>query len=326
MLIDLYERPNTPEAPESRALIDKIFSLSGPDGGVVGGEDGITTQRPLRDGGREAWDMMRRLREKAWQKAGLDPDMLWADQERGPSGTSESSNSGMTPSTKKLVARPWQDYTGAPKPSFADRYYALIKETHDENQVKANPEPANLGRPALDSRPRPPKTPVEQQHVGRQQMQSPIVVDQQHQQRGQHQHQQQPMQQDTNQQMWPQPAQPTITQQIPFMMPPDPTFNPGLDPTTATPLTANNNPHGGFSQCIPPPDPNLGFGPSPGPAGEQFLNPSSMIDFDWDQWDAVFGQPVPVVDEAMDLDPSGPPLVGGSGGSGGGAGNWADFG
>ena len=36
--------------------------------------------------------------------------------------------------------------------------------------------------------------------------------------------------------------------------------------------------------------------------------PPSMVDpnlnnFDWDQWDAVFGQHLPVADELMELDP-----------------------
>ncbi|KAF5016397.1 hypothetical protein F66182_11932, partial [Fusarium sp. NRRL 66182] len=90
MLIDLYERPSSPEALRSRAFIDKIFSISGPDGGVVGGEDGVTTARPLKDGGREAWDMMRRLREKAWQKAGLDPQQLWTEQAQIQAGVAHT--------------------------------------------------------------------------------------------------------------------------------------------------------------------------------------------------------------------------------------------
>ena len=86
MLIDLYERPYSPEASRSRAFIDSILALSGPDGGVVGGEDGVSTQRPLKDGGREAWDMIRRLRQKAWQKAGLNPRMLWTEQDQIQAG------------------------------------------------------------------------------------------------------------------------------------------------------------------------------------------------------------------------------------------------
>ncbi|KAJ5950447.1 uncharacterized protein N7479_008860 [Penicillium vulpinum] len=75
ILIDLYERPYSPEASVSRGFVDQILSLSGPDGGVVSGGDDIFIQRPLRNGGREAWDMIRRLRQKAWQKAGLNPQL-----------------------------------------------------------------------------------------------------------------------------------------------------------------------------------------------------------------------------------------------------------
>ncbi|KGO72665.1 Signal recognition particle, SRP19 subunit [Penicillium italicum] len=81
ILIDLYERPHSPEASVSRGFVDKILSLSGPDGGVVSGGDDIFTQRPLRNGGREAWGMIRRLRQKAWQKAGLNPQLPWTGQD-----------------------------------------------------------------------------------------------------------------------------------------------------------------------------------------------------------------------------------------------------
>ncbi|EKV06257.1 C6 transcription factor, putative [Penicillium digitatum PHI26] len=64
-----------PESSVSRGFVDRILSLSGPDGGVVSGGDDIFTQRPLRHGGREAWGMIRRLRQKAWQKAGLSPQL-----------------------------------------------------------------------------------------------------------------------------------------------------------------------------------------------------------------------------------------------------------
>lgn len=85
MLVDIYKQPNSPEAPKSRAYIDHILALSGPDGGVVGG-DGASRQRPLRDGGREAWDVIRRLREKAWRQAGLDPQMFWTEQDHMQAG------------------------------------------------------------------------------------------------------------------------------------------------------------------------------------------------------------------------------------------------
>jgi hypothetical protein len=82
MLVDLYERPTSTEAPRSRAFIDAVFAMSGPDGGIVSGEDGVTVQRPLREGGREAWGLLRKLREKAWSKAGLDPNVLWTEEEQ----------------------------------------------------------------------------------------------------------------------------------------------------------------------------------------------------------------------------------------------------
>ena len=82
MLVDLWERPKSEEAPVSRTYIDKIFAMSGPDGGIVSGEDGQSVQRPLREGGREAWTMLRRLRDRAWRKAGLDPHIYWTHEQQ----------------------------------------------------------------------------------------------------------------------------------------------------------------------------------------------------------------------------------------------------
>lgn len=89
MLVDLYERPRSVEAPRSRAFIDQVFAMSGPDGGIVSGEDGVTVQRPLREGGREAWDLLRKLREKAWRKAGLDPNVLWTEETQIQAGVAQ---------------------------------------------------------------------------------------------------------------------------------------------------------------------------------------------------------------------------------------------
>lgn len=82
ILVDLYERPGSVEAPRSRELIDKVFALSTPEGGIVGGPDGVTVQRPLREGGEEAWGMLRGLRCAAWLKAGLDPTVLWTKEDQ----------------------------------------------------------------------------------------------------------------------------------------------------------------------------------------------------------------------------------------------------
>jgi hypothetical protein len=82
ILVDVYERPASVEAPRSRELVDKVFRLAAPDLGIVGGPDGYTVQRPLREGGVEAWDMLRGLRSAAWQKAGLDPSVLWTQEDQ----------------------------------------------------------------------------------------------------------------------------------------------------------------------------------------------------------------------------------------------------
>lgn len=75
LLIDLYKRPYSPEAPVSRSFIDRILALAGPGEGIVGARDDLPTLRPLGDAGREAWNMIHRLRHRAWQKAGLNPSL-----------------------------------------------------------------------------------------------------------------------------------------------------------------------------------------------------------------------------------------------------------
>lgn len=82
VLVDLYERPHSIESPRSRELIDQVFSWSSPERGIVGGPNGVTVQRPLREGGVEAWDMLRGLRSAAWQKAGLEPRVLWTEADQ----------------------------------------------------------------------------------------------------------------------------------------------------------------------------------------------------------------------------------------------------
>ncbi|OCT49890.1 Zn(II)2Cys6 transcription factor [Cladophialophora carrionii] len=82
ILVDLYERPASVEAPKSRELVDRVFGLAAPESGIVGGSDGYTVQRPLREGGVEAGDMLRGLRSAAWQRAGLDPTVLWTEEDQ----------------------------------------------------------------------------------------------------------------------------------------------------------------------------------------------------------------------------------------------------
>ncbi|MCJ1419820.1 hypothetical protein MMC32_006176 [Xylographa parallela] len=110
MLVDLYERPNSDEAEVSRSYIDRTFKQAAPEGGITAEEGGIPVQRPLREGGQEAWTMLRRLRERAWQKAGLDPDILWyertSDDSRAESHNPAGEGAGLHTGTLNPSVRP----------------------------------------------------------------------------------------------------------------------------------------------------------------------------------------------------------------------------
>lgn len=328
MLIDLYERPYSPEASRSRAFIDKIFSLTGPDGGVVGGEDGITTARPLKDGGREAWDMIRRLRQKAWQKAGLDPNQLWTEQAQVQAGVASvaedyrdrtnyadpyyyyplkgnydtSNSAAMAASTSQIPSRrPVLDR------QFADfsRTFFNMTRTH----MQPNPVSPMRPSPLRYSYPLPPPGPTSAPAT------PPLRALQQ---------QQYPLSPTTGsntitpattaaanhldaalaltsvmsspESMTPlQATVPTITHQPALTTPPTSSLPSSFMDTSTSSATA----------AFPPPSSALS---SPNPAqGLSVPTPPSMVDsslnFDWDQWDAVFGQHLPVPDEFMEVDP-----------------------
>lgn len=325
MLIDLYERPNSPEASKSRAFVDKIFSLSGPDGGVVGGEDGITTSRPLRDGGREAWDMMRRLREKAWQKAGLDPHQLWTEQAQ--------IQAGVAPAPEESHEAPWA--------SFADRYYSLIKD----NNTPASSRPPSSEpprRPAVVDRQLADFSKTFYNMTRAHMLQNPVPS------RSsplRYSYQLPPLQE----------AVPTSAPRTPPQLPPPPTppqfsiphaavnsrleSTFGSSPAVPSPAdssmvdhansSSNNNSNSSnnpLAHILSTPSSSTATSfldplPAPVPANANAhanghtmattaaaaSTPPSMVDpnltFDWDQWDAVFGQHLPVADEFMELDP-----------------------
>lgn len=86
LLSDLLRNPHSTEAQQSITVIDKIFSLISPHDGVVSEDNGVFTERHLSEGGREAWAMLRRLRRKAWENVGRDPNVLWTEvlQESSP--------------------------------------------------------------------------------------------------------------------------------------------------------------------------------------------------------------------------------------------------
>ncbi|KAK5693334.1 hypothetical protein LTR17_025085 [Elasticomyces elasticus] len=83
LLIDLVQSSDTETAAASRKSVDICFALCGPYGGIVGGSRGpdMLMERPLTAGGQKAWEYFRRIRTQAWQKAGLDPAVVWTRQQ-----------------------------------------------------------------------------------------------------------------------------------------------------------------------------------------------------------------------------------------------------
>ncbi|CAI7630969.1 unnamed protein product [Penicillium glandicola] len=277
MLIDLYERPYSPEAPRSRAFIDSILALSGPDGGVVGGEDGVSTQRPLKDGGREAWDMIRRLRQKAWQKAGLNPQMLWTEQDQIQAGVASPINpqgDGDSPcSDPSPPGSPGSASAGHPS-AHNTQPYDFVKTFYNITRSQTSLNPV-ISSAAL---------------------------------RYQYQTQHKPLPPISHSQFHPNPADNPIS-------PRTGASSTGTDSLFGAPLLAQSpastlsDLHGQYT------DPDIAAS-----GGMSFMDPlssnvlpaevptpPSMIDpnlnFDWDQWDAVFGQHLPVADDLMELDP-----------------------
>jgi hypothetical protein len=280
MLIDLYERPYSPEAPKSRAFIDRILALSGPDGGVVGGEDGVSTQRPLKDGGREAWDMIRRLRQKAWQKAGLNPQMLWTEKDQFYAGVASPAGPPADEGSYSEISRsesPAGSATGDHSSThnhqphdFNKRFYNITR-----SHTFSNPTTPPSSKGSLRYRNQPQNKPLPPTHSD--------------------------SQFDPN--LAPGPM-PTVKQGL---------SSPNLSPFGVTPPTQPSK-----SAAIPPtqpPVPDIDASPSipfmdtssPNPLAMGVPTPPSMVDpninFDWDQWDAVFGQHLPVADDLMELDP-----------------------
>ncbi|KAK4554558.1 hypothetical protein LTR86_008413 [Recurvomyces mirabilis] len=83
LLLHLVQGPDGQDAQETRKAIDIAFALCGSKGGIVAGGSGPDKimKRPLTEGGQEAWNYFKRLRAKAWQKAGLDPDIFWTREQ-----------------------------------------------------------------------------------------------------------------------------------------------------------------------------------------------------------------------------------------------------
>ncbi|OQE40808.1 hypothetical protein PENCOP_c005G08980 [Penicillium coprophilum] len=280
MLIDLYERPYSPEASKSRAFIDSILALSGPDGGVVGGEDGVSTQRPLKDGGREAWDMIRRLRQKAWQKAGLNPQMLWTEQDQIHAGVTSpvdpredcgipcSSNS--RDGSPSSVSAGHSSVHSAQPNSFVKTFYNFPHSHAFSDSVTLSAT----------------KSPLRHQHQLQDKSLPSVSLSQFH----------------------PNPTDNPIPPRIGASSPntdslfgaPPPTQSPA--PLSPAPQVRHSVPAvsaTSSTSIVDPASPN--FLPMAVPTPPSMVDPN--LNFDWDQWDAVFGQHLPVADDLMELDP-----------------------
>ncbi|KAL4762699.1 putative C6 transcription factor [Aspergillus foveolatus] len=324
MLIDLYERPYSPEAPKSRAFVDKIFSLTGPDGGVVGGEDGVTTQRPLKDGGREAWDMIRRLRQQAWQKAGLDPQKLWTEQAQIQAGVAvpddclatnpyyPGSSAYLQPihSREQLLDFSKMFYnmtrsqalpsiatalgTTVPLPRPSSLCYEIPSTAASAPTGRTMPHPETLHSPVLI--PKSPSSPadINMPHPQLLHASKPTTVSQ--------------SPSPGNIQMPTATAPPTGLARPTHARSPAPTPAPAALPTLP-PIPISSTAQAQQLQLQP--QTTLSFIDALSPSAHQIPlsvpTPPSMVDpnlnFDWDQWDAVFGQHLPVSDDLMELDP-----------------------
>lgn len=288
MLIDLYERPYSPEASKSRAFIDRILALSGPDGGVVGGEDGVSTQRPLKDGGREAWDMIRRLRQKAWQKAGLNPQMLWTEQDQIQAGIASPAGEPRNPRSPFYSGpeSPTASATAPRQPAVPDRQLSDFNKTF-YNMTRAH----LLPNPAVSSASLRP-SPLRYSYQLPPPNQTSSLPTARY-----------------------NPTLAAVTMSgTGNMTPQSATANSPVTSTLASP-PATHSPTAPSTIPAPPrqavlnnTSPQLPFIDPASPVPQMGVpTPPSMVDpnlnFDWDQWDAVFGQHIPVADELMELDP-----------------------
>ncbi|KAJ5188210.1 hypothetical protein N7472_007224 [Penicillium cf. griseofulvum] len=280
MLIDLYERPYSPEASRSRAFIDSILALSGPDGGVVGGEDGISTQRPLKDGGREAWDMIRRLRQKAWQKAGLNPQILWTEQDQIQAGVASTGDPhGDCDSPCSGPSRP-----GSPGPESAGHPSA-----HDPQPSCVVKTFYKIARSHTFSNPVTPdatNSPLRYQYQPQDKHLPPVSHSRCH---------SNPVGNVISPRIG---ASSSNTDRL-FTASPPMQYPASVAPAPHLQHSDPNTAASGGMSLVDPASPKI--------LPMRVPTPPSMVDpnlnFDWDQWDAVFGQHLPVADDLMELDP-----------------------
>lgn len=304
LLVDLYERPSSREAPRSRAFIDKMFSMAGPDGGIVSGEDGVSVQRPLREGGREAWDMLRNLREKAWQKAGLDPDILWTEEDQIQVGIANPPDEIEKHLRAYREDRIYEGDTaigsgsdaGKPKPTTMEIFSARMKEEQEAVAATLSNPPTMTG-PQLGTRTkvapenRPP-TVTSAPRISQPVFATPPA----------------PVSANGLQQSYASSVAPVNGSTYPVSTLPyaNPYFNPptvasySYQPSENSATTSGDPTPKAINVAVPEPSP--GQTPASQPQTNAQREAGSEHHFDWEQWDAVFGQYVPI-DDLMDLDP-----------------------
>ncbi|MCJ1402365.1 hypothetical protein MMC11_005585 [Xylographa trunciseda] len=272
MLVDLYQRPNSDEAELSRSYIDRTFKQAAPEGGISTEEGGIPVQRPLREGGQEAWTMLRRLREKAWQKAGLDPDILWYErtsddsQVESPDPAREgvglyarTSNSSIRPNASSSSA----SSHSASGPGWVPGTPAVtnLGFTAASNRQYMTPLPSYPSMPTISSTSSPPYNPSPPYQPGPSQFSAPYRF-------------------------------PTSSPSVPFSLPATLAY---VNPMVAAPMplwqdaqtTTVSAAPAIFAEDVPSNADDFGQ------------------DFDWDQWDSLFGQYAPVDAEDMEVDETG---------------------
>ena len=82
MLLKEVDRdPYSMGADTARTIVDQAIALCGPGGGITSEEEGRLVPRPLTEGGSEAWDLVKRLRARAWSKVGLNTDFRTTREE-----------------------------------------------------------------------------------------------------------------------------------------------------------------------------------------------------------------------------------------------------
>lgn len=78
LITHLDEFPDDPAAQETRKLVDLAFYMCRDDmyGGIVADDGGDITNRSLSDDRRGPWRLVRSARDRVWEKAGLDSNIL----------------------------------------------------------------------------------------------------------------------------------------------------------------------------------------------------------------------------------------------------------